>query len=382
MQYSDTVLEMLNWFADQGAMVAGYSATPFRMDGRPMAEGGFYQEVLANHDIRWAIDNGWAVPPVCRLARVDSLDLSSIKITNGDFNATALNAAIEKEATLHRLALITEQERQGQTVVFTPSVASAKGVCHYLTNNYGVPATYVYGTMPEDERREALRRFKAREVQVLVNCQVVAVGFDYPPTQTLILGRPTKSRTFWLQAVGRATRPLAGNVDFAGSTPESRKAAIAASGKPTFKIVDCTDSSLDHRLVTAVDMFVQADPAVKDAVKRAAIEAPAPLSQEELDALAFKELERQRLAAEIEARRKLMQGRATGSVVGRNVDLQFTGVRCVGTYTNPLRGKYAGRKMSELPDHYVEWGNRTLTGWVQKMFGKELVRRWKGRTTC
>jgi hypothetical protein len=87
-------------------------------------------------------------------------------------------------------------------------------------------------------------------------------------------------------------------------------------------------------------------------------------------------------AAEIEARRKLMQGRATGSVVGRDVDLQFTGVRCVGTYTNPLRGKYAGRKMSELPDHYVEWGNRTLTGWVQKIFGKELVRRWKGRTTC
>jgi superfamily II DNA or RNA helicase len=335
----------------------------------------YFQEVLANRDIPWAVEQGWSCPWVCRLARVASLDLSKVKITNGDFNAAALNAAVEQEATLHRLALITEQERHGQTVVFTPSVASAKGVCHYLTHNYDVPATYVYGTMPEDERREALRRFKATEVQVLVNCQVVAVGFDYPPTATLILGRPTKSRSFWLQCVGRATRPLAGTVDFAGSTPESRRAAIAASSKPTFKIVDCTDSSLDHRLVTAVDMFVHADAAVKDVVKRAAIEAPAPLSQEELDALAFQELERQRLAAEIEARRKQMQGRATGSVVGREVDLHFTGRRCVGTYTNPLKGKFAGRRMSELPDYYVAWGTRTLNGWVRQLFAKELTRR-------
>lgn len=335
----------------------------------------YYQEVLTNRDIRWAIDNGWSCPPVCRLSRVASLDLSKIKVTNGDFNAAALNAAIEQEATLHRLALITEQERQGQTVAFTPSVASAKGLCHYLTNNYDVPATYVYGTMPDDERREALRRFKQREVQVLVNCQVVAVGFDYPPTATLILGRPTKSRSFWLQCVGRATRPLPGTVDFAGSTPESRKAAIAASDKPSFKIVDCTDSSLDHRLVTAVDMFVAGDPAVKDAVKKAAIEAPAPLTQEELEALAFQELERQRLAAEIEARRKQMQGRATGTVVGRDVDLQFTGRRCPGTYTNPLKGKFAGRRMNELPDYYVAWGSRTLNGWVRQLFSKEMARR-------
>lgn len=339
----------------------------------------FYQELTGSYDMRWAIDQGWSVPPVCRLSRVASLDLSAIKIVGGDFQQKALQEAVEKEATLHRIALITEQERQGQTVVFTPSVASAKAVCHYLNHNYEVPSTFVYGTMDEEERKEALRRFKAKEVQVLVNCQVVAVGFDYPPTQTLILGRPTRSRSFWLQCVGRATRPLPGVVDFAGSTPESRKASIAASAKPHFKIVDCTDSSLDHRLITSVDMFVGGDPAVKDAVKRAAADAPAPLTQDELDALALQELERQRIAVELEERRKRMQGRASGQVVGRDVDLAFAGKRCVGTYSNPLKGKYAGRKMSELPDHYVEWGQRTLNGWVRQLFGKELQRRWDKR---
>ena len=381
---SDAVVEMLRYFNAQGAMVAGFTATPFRQDGHPMLETsglGYYQESLCNYDLPWAIEHGWATRPVCRLARVASLDLSGIKVSGGDFNQEALRTAIEAEATLHRLAIITEQERVGQTVVFTPSVASAKAVCHYLNYNYDVPATYVYGTMPDEERAEALRRFKAKEVQVLVNCQVVAVGFDYPPTQTLILGRPTKSRSFWLQCVGRATRPLPGVVDFAGSTPESRRAAIAASDKPHFKIVDCTDSSLDHRLITSVDMFVAGDPAVKDAVKKAALEAPAPLTQEELEAIALRELEKQRIAQEIEARRQSMKGRATGSVVGRDVDLQFTGRRSVGTYTNPLKGKYAGYRMSELPDHYVEWGERTLKGWVRQLFSKELQRRWNTRVT-
>lgn len=36
MQCSEAVIEMLKFFQDQGAMVAGFTATPFRMDGKPM----------------------------------------------------------------------------------------------------------------------------------------------------------------------------------------------------------------------------------------------------------------------------------------------------------------------------------------------------------
>jgi superfamily II DNA or RNA helicase len=33
---SPAVVEMLRWFQDTGAMIAGFTATPFRMDGKPM----------------------------------------------------------------------------------------------------------------------------------------------------------------------------------------------------------------------------------------------------------------------------------------------------------------------------------------------------------
>jgi superfamily II DNA or RNA helicase len=375
MQYSPTCREMFRWFNDRGAMVAGFTATPFRMDGEALTD--YYERVLISRDIQWAIDSAWSVPPVCKLARVQGLDMSGVRVSGEDFNQAQLQAAVEKEANLHRIALITSEEMEGPTVVFTPSVASAKGVAHYLNNNYGITAVVVWGTQPEEERNEAILAFKSGRAQVLVNCAVVAVGFDHPLIRTLILARPTRSRSFWLQCVGRATRPLAGTVDFAGSCPDSRRAAIAKSDKPYFKIVDCTDASLDHRLVTSVDMFVVTDDReVREVVKRAAADSPVPLTQEQLEALAQAELERRSIAAEIERRRMLTRGRASGQVVGQEFHLGG-GQRSPGTYMNPLKGKYAGVRMCDLPEHYIHWAceNPGLRGWIKNNFLRERKRR-------
>lgn len=327
--------------------------------------------------MRWAIDQGWSVPPVCKLARVESLDLTGIKIVGGDFQQQALQKELNKEANIQRLCVITAEEMEGQTVLFTASVASSKAACHYLNHNYGVPAVFVYGTQPEEERNDALRAFKSGQAKVLCNCQVVAVGFDYPPTATLILGRPTRSRSFWLQCVGRATRPLPGVVDFEGSTPDSRRAAIAASAKKHFKIVDCTTGSIDHSLVTSVDMFCPADEEVKKVVKKAAAESAKPLSPEELAEIAAKEAERVACAKALEAMRRATEGRAHGRVQSQEIDITWKGKRPVGTYMNPLKGKYGGLKVSALPDHYVRWAidNPGIRGWVKGIFCKEWERR-------
>ena len=341
----------------------------------------FYQESVCNYDLQWAVANGWAVPPVCKLSRVESLDLSKVNIVGGDFNQTKLAAELNKESNLHRACMITAEEMEGQTVLFTGSVFAAKGATEYLTRNYGIPAVCVWGTMPDEERADALAAFKSRQARVLVNCQVVAVGFDYPPTATLILARPTRSRSFWLQCVGRATRPLPGVVDGEGLlTPADRIAAIQRSDKPHFKIVDCTAGTLDHTVITSVDMFCTSpDEEVKEAVRKAA--AQSPLSQEEIDALALaeaaKKAERIASAKLIEEMRRNTQGRGEGRIHGKDVDITWKGVRSVGTYNNPLKGKYAGFKLSELPDHYVQWAahNDKLNGWIKSMFRKELGRR-------
>lgn len=301
-------------------------------------------------------------------------------MAGGDFVQKQLQAELNKEATIQRICVIAAEEMHGPTVLFAASVNGAKACAHYLTNNYGIPSVYVYGTQPEEERRDALRLFKAGEAKILCNCQVVATGFDFPPTTTLIMGRPTRSRILALQCWGRAARPLTGSVDFPGSTAESRRAAIAASAKPFFKIVDCTPSAAEHTLVTSVDMFVDMDPKVKKEVMKHAAEQKEPLTPEQIAEMAEKEAAKIAAAQAIEAMRKNTTGRAHGRVVGQEINIEWKGKRSVGTYRNPLKGRYANCTMSQLPEHYLEWGaNEVRTSWIRSMFRKELERRYDAR---
>jgi superfamily II DNA or RNA helicase len=335
----------------------------------------FYEEFIGGYDLKWAIDNEYAVPLICKLARVDAMDLTGVKTVGGDFVQAQLAKALNQEAVKHRVCLITAEEMRGPTVLFAASVDGAKAYSHYLTQNYGIPAVHVYGTQQPEERQENLAAFKSGKAKVLCNVAVCAIGFDFPPTETLIMARPTKSRGFALQAWGRAARQLPGVADHPNSTIESRRAARLASAKSHFRIVDCTPSAQEHTLITSVDMFVQMEPAVKKAVMQKA-HGEGELTTEQIAELAEKEAAKQAAAKAIEEMRRNTTGRATGRVSGTEVDVTWKGVRCIGTYKNPLRGKFAGRKMSELPDYYVEWGSKTLNGWVRQMFHKELTRRW------
>ncbi|NDF13562.1 MAG: hypothetical protein EB060_12210, partial [Proteobacteria bacterium] len=79
------------------------------------------------------------------------------------------------------------------------------------------------------------------------------------------------------------------------------------------------------------------------------------------------------------ARRAATRGMASGSIRHREFDLE-SGKRCVGTYFNPLKGKYAGMRMSELSSSYIHWACRELRdGWVKNIFRKERDRRERAR---
>ncbi len=337
----------------------------------------FYDCVTANLGTQWGVDNGWSAPYKFVLAMLENLDLSKVGISGGDYKQKELQQELHKEANLHRLCLITKEHMEGKTILFTPSVFSAKGAAHYLQHNYGISAAYVHGKQDEEERRDVLAAYRAGDIQVLVNCVVCAVGFDQPDTKTVILGRPTRSRTFYLQVVGRANRVLPGTVDEPGLTKEKRLERIAESGKPYFKIVDCTDATLDHNLITAPDMFCDFSKKEKRIANEISCQSEAALTPEELSELTRKEAERRAKAELIEAMRENATGKARGEVSGVDYDINKSGKRSVGTYRNPLKGKHSGKQLSELPKSYLEWGanNPTLTGWIKGLYRKELGRR-------
>ena len=49
---------------------------------------------------------------------------------------------------------------------------------------------------------------------ILVNVGIATTGYDYPPTQTVILNKKTKSLALYLQMLGRGSRPFKGKEYF------------------------------------------------------------------------------------------------------------------------------------------------------------------------
>jgi len=67
-------------------------------------------------------------------------------------------------------------------------------------------AAVVHGETPTGERNRIIEEFRNQKIRVIVQVNVLTVGFDYPELDCLITGRPTASISWWYQFVGRGTR--------------------------------------------------------------------------------------------------------------------------------------------------------------------------------
>lgn len=98
-------------------------------------------------------------------------------------------------------------------LVFTPSVLSAQVLAATLRYR-GVEAASVSGQTGRYERRDVIERFKANEIRVLANCDLLVQGFDAPGVRALYIARPTFSPNAYIQMAGRGLRgPANGGKD-------------------------------------------------------------------------------------------------------------------------------------------------------------------------
>lgn len=281
------------------------------------------------------------------------------------------------------MCLIVQKERVGSALAFLPGVKSAIALAE-VAGSYGIRAAFIVGDeriQPEDERNRIINAYRNGDIDLLCNCQIATMGFDAPITRTVFMFRPTKSRVLFKQVIGRATRPAPGDVDGREELTApgiegvaARLLSIASGAKPWFKVVDITSSVEDHSIVTAVDMFAK-DDEDKDVVRRArqaAAENDDAAGPEDLLAQAAEDLRKAKL---IEEGLRSMQGQATGTLHGHDVELGKK--KCISEYRCPLRGRMAGRTMGELDDGYIDWALRQqgIKGWQKSFFQREKARR-------
>lgn len=227
-----TYMEVLRHFgAWDGVPVAGFTATMTRTDGG-LAE--VWTDVVFRMDILDMISDGYLCDVRGKSITVDTLDLNKVKTRGGDLIDGQLGQALEDSGALDAIAkayLDHAADRPG--VVFTPTVATAQGAAASL-RAVGISAAPVWGDMGRDERRAALARYEAGELQVLTNCQVLTEGFDAPHTSCVVVARPTKSPGLYVQMVGRGLRP--------------------APGKKDALLLDVMGAASRHKLASMVDL--------------------------------------------------------------------------------------------------------------------------------
>lgn len=193
-------------FVANGILVHN-TATPDRKDEKAMSE--VYDDFFV-YDIEDAVADGVLCDLKIAPFHIHGLDLSSVKTNaKGDLNEDQLEAIVASEEVLLGYAdVVLREAGQRKTVIFTPGVASAKGLAEIMNRHPSRDgcARSVDGKTESDLRRTTIRDHKNGRFQFLVNCGIVTEGYDDESIACIAQGRPTKSRSLSAQMIGRGLR--------------------------------------------------------------------------------------------------------------------------------------------------------------------------------
>lgn len=182
----------------------GWSATYFR--GTPNETkklhdwygGNVYQCIT----IKDAIAQGYMALPTFTVHPL--VNDETVAVTSGEFSVNKVTAAT-KEKLEDLVHLIGRKYQDMGTMVSLTSVALVERFVE-LCVKHGIPVASVTGATPTTDRAQAFTDVQERR-RLLVQIAVVSEGVNLPGLRRLIDARPTMSPLFWMQMVGRVTRP-------------------------------------------------------------------------------------------------------------------------------------------------------------------------------
>lgn len=187
-----------------GPLLVGVTATPDRADGRGL--DGTFAEIVSNHDMLWGISAGYLSELRGLAVRIAGMDLASVKVNRGDYDAGQTGQLMHEAHAADYIVKAWKDHAAGRrTIVFTPTVAVAHDVA-LAFRMAGIPADSVDGSTPLEDRRTKLAKFSDGTTTVMANCGVLTEGYDNPAVSCIVVARPTRSRSLYVQMVGRGTR--------------------------------------------------------------------------------------------------------------------------------------------------------------------------------
>lgn len=201
---SDSYRRIIDYFPTK---LLGVTATPDRGDKKSL--GQIFDNIAYEYSMRDAVRDGYLCDIHAQTIPL-RIDLSKTKVRVGDFEVNSIAEALEPY--LPKIAeSIAEYAADRKTVVFLPLISIAQEFAQIL-RDCGLNAKEINGNSPD--RKEILEWFdQAGPGAVLCNAMLLTEGWDCPSVDCIVVLRPTKIRSLYVQMIGRGTRPSPGKRD-------------------------------------------------------------------------------------------------------------------------------------------------------------------------
>lgn len=196
----------------------GFTATPMRGDGECLSS------LFDVHSFKMTLSeatlNGYICP--VRGLRIEmERKLDDIETVQGDYDIVALEKVMNCPEVNECIANRARHLKYLPGVVFCTSVDHAKEVAKSL-RKVGKKAISISYKTSEPVKKKIFQMLKEGRIDFLTNAIKLSEGFDFPPIQTVILARPTRSPVLYKQMIGRGLRKADGKhecivMEFAGN---------------------------------------------------------------------------------------------------------------------------------------------------------------------
>ena len=200
---ANTYKKILDAFPN--SFLLGVTATPQRMGGITLCD--VFTSMIKAPSVNELINLG-NLTDFKYFAPDIGADLQQVRINKfGEFDNADLEQVMNQQRIIggiidNYLKLVADKS----TICYCVNVNHSKAVADAF-NRAGIQAAHCDGETPKRIRADIVENFRQGKIKVLCNAELFGEGFDVPLCQAVILARPTKSLTLYIQQAMRAMRP-------------------------------------------------------------------------------------------------------------------------------------------------------------------------------
>ena len=204
------LLDIFDNFSREESKILGLTASPERRTGDQKDQLGLaFDAIIDCADIEELIKENVLVAADYKSFFVHDLDLDKMDISTGDFPVEQLSNAIIKSSMIdYACEIYKEQKKEFNKPIsawFCPDVLVAEETKRKVSK-YNWQVELITAKTPLKERLDILKRHEEGDLECLISVGVLSEGWDNPNCNIIVHLRPTLSKVFWGQSVGRGLR--------------------------------------------------------------------------------------------------------------------------------------------------------------------------------